>query len=283
MILEDGVELGRYQLENRVGAGGMAEVWKALDQSLGRHVAIKVISETLADDRSFVLRFFREARLTAQLEHPHIVPIYDFGQVGSHIYIVMPLLQGGTLREKARGGVDLGMALTWLRAIAAALDFAHSEGVIHRDVKPANVLFDRMERPLLADFGLARPRSAEGQLTVAGAVVGTPVYMSPEQLRGDSLDGRTDQYALGVLAYFLLTGQPPFEANSMFVVMEKTLYEEPLLPSAIKPQLHRGVDYILLKAMEKNVDNRFPTCSHFIAALENILQGIERSRPGIVR
>src|SRR2546428_8355861 len=118
MILEGGAELGRYLLVNRAGAGGMAEVWKALDQSLCRHVALKVISEALAEDRSFVQRFFREARLTAQLEHPNILPIYDFGQVGSHIYIVMPLLTGGTLREKARGGVELATALGWLRAIA---------------------------------------------------------------------------------------------------------------------------------------------------------------------
>ncbi len=280
MILEGGAELGRYLLMSRVGAGGMAEVWKALDQSLGRQVALKVISETYGTDPTYLQRFFREARITAQLEHGNILPIYDFGKVEGHVYIVMPLLTGGTLRERARGGVDLPTALGWLRSIASALDFAHSEGVVHRDVKPANVLFDRTGRVLLADFGIAKAERGGESLTVAGTIVGTPIYMSPEQLRGEELDGRSDQYALGVLAYYLLTGQPPFDANSMFLVMTKTLFEEPLLPSTLKPQLHRGVDYILLKAMEKDRASRFPTCARFVDALDRVLQGIERSRPG---
>ncbi len=282
MILESGVELGRYRLVSRVGAGGMAEVWEAVDQSLDRPVAVKVMSETLGREDTFVERFLREAKVTARLEHPHILPIYDFGHVGPQAYIVMPLLSGGTLRERARGGVDLATGLTWLGALASALDFAHGEGVIHRDVKPANVLFDRTGRALLADFGLAKMEKSES-LTQTGIVVGTPVYMSPEQLRNEVLDGRSDQYALGVLAYYLLTGQAPFEANSTFVVLTKTLFEEPELPSSLKPGLHRGVDYILLKAMEKDKSSRFATCGHFVTALAKVLEGIERSRPGVVR
>jgi serine/threonine-protein kinase len=150
-------------------------------------------------------------------------------------------------------------------------------------VKPANVLLDRAGRAYLADFGLARARDSE-QMTQAGQVVGTPVYMPPEQLRGEELDARSDQYALGVLAYYLLTGQPPFEADSMVVVFSKTLFEEPALPSRIRPQMHRGVDYILLKAMEKDRGNRFGTCKEFVDALDRIFQSstLSGSRPGLL-
>lgn len=267
-VLGNGAVLGRYRLEDRVGAGGMAEVWRALDLGLERHVAVKVMSsEAVTSDASFVPRFLREAKLSARLEHPHILPIYDFGQVDELLFIVMPLLLGGTLRERAREGIPPLVATEWLRSLASALDFAHGEGVVHRDVKPANVLFDRTGRLYLSDFGLAREARSEN-LTVAGTVLGTPVYMSPEQVRGDQAGPRSDQYALGVLAYYLLAGTPPFEANSVFVVMERTLREEPRLPSAVNPLLHRSVDYVLLKVLEKRPADRFESCGDFVSALE---------------
>jgi len=267
-ILGIGAHLGRYRLEERIGAGGMAEVWRALDLGLERLVALKVMSpDAVSSDASFVPRFLREAKLSARLEHPHILPIYDFGQVDELLFIVMPLLPGGTLRDRAREGVPGIVAMEWLRAIASALDYAHGEGVVHRDVKPANILFDRTGRLFLADFGLAR-EAGSTNLTVAGTVLGTPVYMSPEQVKGDQAGPRSDQYALGVLAYYLLAGTPPFEANSVFVVMEKTLREEPALPSAVNPVLHRSVDYVLLKVLEKRPAERFESCGAFVEALE---------------
>jgi serine/threonine protein kinase len=231
-------------------------------------VAVKVMSvDAVTSDASFVPRFLREAKLSARLEHPHILPIYDFGQVDELLFIVMPLLLGGTLREKAREGIPPLVTMEWLKALASALDFAHGEGVVHRDVKPANVLFDRAGRLYLGDFGLAREARSEN-LTVAGTVLGTPVYMSPEQVRGDPAGPKSDQYALGVLAYYLLAGKPPFEANSVFVVMERTLREEPRLPSTLNPLLHRSADYVLLKVLEKRPGDRFETCGDFVAALE---------------
>lgn len=267
-VLGSGALLGRYRLEERIGAGGMAEVWRALDLGLERNVALKVMSpDAVSGDASFVPRFLREAKLSARLEHPHILPVYDFGQVDELLFLVMPLLPGGTLRDRAREGVSGIVAMEWLKALASALDYAHGEGIVHRDVKPANVLFDRTGRLFLADFGLAR-EAGSANLTVAGTVLGTPVYMSPEQVRGEAAGPRSDQYALGVLAYYLLAGTPPFEANSVFVVMEKTLREEPALPSGVNPGLHRSADYVLLKVLEKRPTDRFESCGVFVQALE---------------
>lgn len=267
-VLGSGALLGRYMLEERIGAGGMAEVWRALDVGLERNVALKVMSpDAVAGDPSFVPRFLREAKLSARLEHPHVLPVYDFGQVDDLLFLVMPLLAGGTLRDRAREGVSGIVATEWLKALASALDYAHGEGIVHRDVKPANVLFDRTGRLFLADFGLAR-EAGSANLTVAGTVLGTPVYMSPEQVRGEAAGPRSDQYALGVLAYYLLAGTPPFEANSVFVVMEKTLREEPALPSGVNPGLHRSADYVLLKVLEKRPEDRFESCGAFVQALE---------------
>ncbi len=267
-VLGSGAILGRYRLEERIGAGGMAEVWRALDLGLERNVALKVMSpEAVSGDASFVPRFLREAKLSARLEHPHVLPIYDFGQVDDLLFLVMPLLPGGTLRDRAREGVSAILAMEWLKALASALDYAHGEGIVHRDVKPANVLFDRTGRLFLADFGLAR-EAGSASLTVAGTVLGTPVYMSPEQVRGEAAGPRSDQYALGVLAYYLLAGTPPFEANSVFVVMEKTLRDEPALPSEVNPGLHRSADYVLLKVLEKRPSDRFESCGAFVQALE---------------
>ncbi|MCC6130169.1 MAG: serine/threonine protein kinase [Acidobacteria bacterium] len=273
MILEPGLALGRYRLVQRVGAGGMAEVWDAIDEKLSRHVALKVMAPSGIVDTGFVKRFLREATLTAQLEHPNILPVYDFGDFENVLFLVMPLMTGGTLRDRARKGSDWDTAIGWLRDLASALDYAHSQGVIHRDVKPANVLFDRGDRVMLADFGLAKPLNQEG-MTVAGTVMGTPVYMSPEQVRGEAVSPVSDQYSLGVLAYYLVAGKPPFEANSTLVVMSKTLFEEPGLPSLVKPGLHRSVDYVLLKVLEKRPEDRFPSCGQFVSALQRALASV---------
>jgi serine/threonine protein kinase len=180
-----GRTLGRYRLESLLGQGGMAEVWRATDTMLARTVAVKVIHASFAQDPHFAERFLREARVVASLEHPNILPVYDFGDEGGIPFLVMPHLPGGTLRDRLQGvPAPLGVAASWIRQLADALDAAHAAGVLHRDVKPANVLFGRDDRLFLADFGIAKMVETMTGLTATGVVVGTPVYMAPEQAQG---------------------------------------------------------------------------------------------------
>ena len=214
--------LGRYRLESILGRGGMAEVFRAEDTRLGRPVAVKVILADHAADPSFVERFLREARLVASLEHPNILPVYDFGEEGGRPYLVMPFLDGGTLRDRIRlGPVPLAKASGWLTPLAGALDAAHEAGILHRDVKPANVLLGRGERVFLADFGIAKMLETVTGLTATGTVMGTPLYMAPEQAQGMPATPATDRYALAVVAYEMLAGRPPFEGESPLSVMNQ--------------------------------------------------------------
>ncbi|MGZ6989334.1 MAG: serine/threonine-protein kinase [Thermoanaerobaculia bacterium] len=216
MPISAGTVLGRYRLLEKAGVGGMSEVWKAEDETLKRTVAVKVILGPVAADSSFRERFLREARLVAGLEHPHVLPVFDYGSAtidgAEFSYLVMPLVAGGSLKGHVTGPVPPALAVTWLSAIASALDHAHAKGILHRDVKPGNVLMDSQGRLLLADFGLARSAEISSGLTATGAVLGTPLYMAPEQATGSVLDGRTDQYALAVIAFELLAGRVPFSA-----------------------------------------------------------------------
>src|SRR5674476_1339077 len=218
MPITTGTVLGRYRLLEKAGVGGMSEVFKAEDETLKRIVAVKVILGPVAADSTFRERFLREARLVAGLEHPNVLPVFDYGTAtidGEEVsYLVMPLVAGGSLKGRVAGPVPPALAITWLSAIAAALDHAHSKGILHRDVKPGNVLMDAQGRPLLADFGLARSAEVSSGLTATGTVLGTPLYMAPEQAMGATLDGRADQYALAVIAFELLAGPVPFPAES---------------------------------------------------------------------
>ena len=262
-----GCRLDEYYLHTVLGSGLYATVYRAARAGSEGEFVVKVFPGDLSPDRFFVPRLKREVLDLSRFEHPGIVPVLAAGEAEGRPYVVMPLLPGGSLRDRAREGVPALVAMDWLEALAAALDYAHGEGIVHRDVKPANVLFDKNGRLFLADFGLAREQGSAG-LTVAGTVLGTPVYMSPEQVKGEPAGPRSDQYALGVLAYYLLAGTPPFEANSVFVVMEKTLREEPALPSDINPGLHRSADYVLLKVLEKRPEDRFESCREFVEALQ---------------
>jgi eukaryotic-like serine/threonine-protein kinase len=211
MTSSAGRTLGRYRLERLVGRGGMAEVWEARDQTLGRRVAIKIIAPDLATDARFHERFLSEARSVAALEHANVLPIYDFGESDGVPYLVMPFLESGTLSDRAKQGeVPVAQAIDWIRQLAAALDAAHAAGVLHRDVKPANVMIGAGGRLLLADFGIAKSMQS-GNLTATGLALGTPAYMAPELARGESATPASDRYALGVLAYELLCGRPPEE------------------------------------------------------------------------
>ncbi|NWG18192.1 MAG: protein kinase, partial [Chloroflexi bacterium] len=277
-----GQKLGQYELRHMLGAGGMGAVYRAYQPSLRREVAVKILPPALAADAGYLERFTREAQTAAALEHAHIVPVYDYGASGGLSYVVMRLLTGGSLAERINNRLKSGKGLASLaevadviRALASALDYAHSKGVIHRDIKANNVMFDDQGSPFLVDFGIAKLTGATNALTGTGVAMGTPSYMAPEQWRGESVTPATDQYALGVLTYTMLTGRLPFEANTPFALMHKHLNEEPTplamwradLPDTIKPVLDR--------AMAKTARERFPSTRDFAAAFEQAIRGQE--------
>ncbi|MEK6587779.1 MAG: serine/threonine-protein kinase, partial [Chloroflexota bacterium] len=213
--------LGKYQLLEQVGQGGMASVFKAIDPATNSYWAMKVLNPMMAQDPQFGKRFEREAEVVMRLQHPHIVPVVDYGQANGYAYLVMPLLQVGSLADRLRDGpltpLEGGRVV---RELAGALEFAHSQGVVHRDVKPSNVLMDDQGNALLSDFGLARIHDASVSLT-GSALLGTPAYMSPEQARGEKVGPASDQYSMGVILYQLCTGHLPFEAETPMAVMLK--------------------------------------------------------------
>ncbi len=271
MPITTGTVLGRYRLLERAGTGGMSEVWKAEDETLRRTVAVKVILGPVAQDPTFRERFLREARLVAGLEHPNVLPVYDYGSAtvdsSDLSYLVMPLVPGGSLKGRIAGPVPPPLALAWLAAIASALDHAHAKGILHRDIKPANVLMDSQGRPLLADFGLARSVDATSGLTATGTVMGTPLYMAPEQATGGALDGRADEYALAVVAFELLSGRVPFIADSPLAVLHQQVTAPPPPLSSVLPGSPAAADAVLGKALAKKPAERFATCGAFVQAL----------------
>jgi serine/threonine-protein kinase len=256
-----GRTLGRYRLETLLGRGGMADVWRATDTKLARTVAVKVIHATYAEDPQFAERFLREARVVASLEHPNILPVYDFGDEGGIPFLVMPHLAGGTLRDRLRGSpAPIGVAAAWIRQLADALDAAHAAGILHRDVKPANVLLGRDDRLFLADFGIAKMVETMTGLTATGVVVGTPVYMAPEQARGQPASPATDRYALAVVAYEILSGRPPFEGDNPLSLMHQHVSTPAPALSTKVGGLPAGLDAVLARALSKDPAERPPSC-----------------------
>jgi hypothetical protein len=267
-----GETLGRYRLEAPLGRGGMAEVWRAQDTALGRPVAVKVILPALAADSSFVERFLREARLVAALDHPNVVPVWDVGETLTdgqrRPYLVMPLLDGGSLAGRLDGRPwPLAAALPLLQQVAAALDHAHGRGILHRDVKPANVLLARDGRVWLSDFGIAKSTAASSQLTVTGAVVGTPVYMAPEVARGGAATPASDRYALAVLAYELLTGRPPFVGENALALLHQHVTEVAPPATSWAPGLPPRVDEVFAAALAKDPAARPSSARSLVASL----------------
>jgi eukaryotic-like serine/threonine-protein kinase len=275
-----GRRLGRYQMQALLGKGGMAEVFQALDTTLGRSVAVKVILPAYASQPEFVERFLREARLVAGLEHANILPVYDVGEDGGLPFLVMPLVSGGTLLTRMRRGrPDPATVADWTRQLATALDTAHQAGVLHRDIKPHNVLLGKDDRMLLADFGIAKMADST-RLTHTGAVVGTPIYMSPEIAQGKEATRASDLYALAVLTFELLTGTPPFDGDSPLSVMN--LHVHGAIPRATErdARLPKGVDAVFEWGLAKDPSRRPTSCAQFAQALEQAVRPEEVAPPG---
>ncbi|MGH7618508.1 MAG: serine/threonine-protein kinase, partial [Gemmatimonadaceae bacterium] len=263
-----------YELDRELGRGGMAIVFAARDTRLKRRVAVKLLPPELAFRGDIRTRFLREAETAAQLNHPNIVPIFSVDERDGLVYFVMALVQGGSLgdRLRDRGALPIDDARRLLRELADALGYAHRNGVIHRDIKPDNILIDAdTGRAMITDFGIARAATGgdSARLTATGAAIGTPTYMSPEQATADrDIDGRSDLYSLGAMAYQMLTGDPPFIGASTPAVMVKHVTEQPVPPRNRRADIPPDLEAIVLKLLEKDPANRFATGEDLVAALD---------------
>jgi serine/threonine-protein kinase len=276
----------RYELGETLGFGGMSEVHLARDLLLHRDVAIKVLRADLARDPTFYLRFRREAQNAAALNHPTIVSVFDTGEAetpeGPLPYIVMEFVDGETLRDvlRAEGYIKPRQAMTWVADVAAALHFSHQNGIVHRDMKPANVMIDKTGAVKVMDFGIARVLADTGNsVTQTAAVIGTAQYLSPEQARGESVDARSDVYSLGCVLFELLTGEPPFTGDSPVAVAYQHVREDPPTPSSVREGVPHELDSVVLKAMSKNPANRYQSASEMRSDLMKVLAGGKPSAP----
>ncbi|HET7745058.1 MAG TPA: serine/threonine-protein kinase [Gaiellaceae bacterium] len=280
--LSNGTEIGSdfvgYRIEALVGLGGMGVVYRAYDLRLKRTVALKLITPELALDERFRTRFDRETELAMALEHPNVVPIHDAGDVDGRLYLAMRFVEGDlrTLLRK-ENLLEAGRALAICRQVANALDAAHAKGLIHRDVKPSNVLLDQGEHVYLGDFGLTRRLEEQGAQPEDGRSIGTPAYLAPEQIEGGAVDGRADVYALGCMLFECLTGKPPFGGASRLETAWAHLEEPPPRASSLR-ELPDAVDRVFATALAKDPADRYPTCSALVSAAEEAL-GLRRSRP----
>ncbi|SHN36819.1 serine/threonine-protein kinase [Cryptosporangium aurantiacum] len=283
----DGLRAAGYELQSLIGRGGMAYVYRAEDTRLGRVVAVKVLAPELAQNDEFRQRFLRESRLAASLDHPNIIPIYEAGEADGHLYLAMRYVEGADLKVvlKRRGTLTVDETMALFGQVGAALDAAHQAGLVHRDVKPANILVSAATTPAgrdhvyLSDFGLTKRASSLTGVTATGIVVGTMDYVAPEQIGGKAVDARTDVYALGCVLYQALTGKVPFIRDDDAALLWAHLMEMPTPVSSVRPEIPVAVDQVIATAMAKGPEGRFASCGDFIAALGAAFGGQQVNLP----
>ena len=265
----------RYEIDEVIGEGGMAKVFRGTDTVLGRTVAVKVLAPQFAEDEQFVARFRREAQAAAALNHPNIVSVFDTGSSGSVHYIVMEYVEGRTLREVIRAESRLlpERSVEIAEAVSRALSAAHEKGLVHRDIKPGNIMLTGDGQVKVMDFGIARATSAD-TVTQTAAVLGTAAYLSPEQAQGETVDARSDIYSLGVVLYEMLTGRQPFSGDSPVSVAYKHVTQDPPPPSSINPDVPESLDAVVMKSLAKNADNRYQSASEMGDDLRRAAQGM---------
>jgi serine/threonine-protein kinase len=268
----------RYVIQRKLGSGGMADVYLAEDQELGRRVALKLLDERHASDEQFVERFRREAQSAAGLNHPSIVSIFDRGYAEGTYYIAMEYLDGRTLKELLvkNGPTPIPIAIDYARQILGALSFAHRNGIVHRDIKPHNIVVGSDGRLKVTDFGIAR--SGTSQMTEAGSIVGTAQYLSPEQARGAPVDPRSDLYSLGIVLYEMLTGKVPFTGETPVEIAMKHLSQVPDAPSKLRPDVPHDLDAVVMRALAKDPDQRYSSAEEMDADLARVARGVAVSR-----
>jgi hypothetical protein len=270
--------LGVYHLTEVIGRGGMATVYKAHQPGLNRYVALKVLPRT--HDPDFAMRFEREAQIVAQLQHPNILTVHDYGEQDGLLYLVLPYIENSaSLSDLLNTAVMPARALRLMAGLLDALDYAHARGVIHRDIKPANVLLATPHWPMLADFGIAKLLDESQRFTQSGTFIGTAAYMAPEQATGRPIDGRTDLYALGVVLYELLTGRIPFYGDTPLAVMHQHVYEPPPPPRSLNTAIPASLEAALLRALAKDPRERYQNAAEMADKLDQVAVEIGRSRP----
>ena len=259
------MRIPNYHIKRVIGKGGMATVYLAVQESLDREVALKVMSRNLTIDEGFSQRFFKEGKLIAQLQNPYIIGVYDIGSFENHYYMALQYASCGNLASKIEQGLTPRQSLDLLRKIAIPLGYAHSKGIIHRDIKPDNILFLEDGKPLLSDFGIAKALADSAQLTQVGATIGTPMYMSPEQLSGGTVSGQTDLYSLGIVFYEMLTGRCPHDGNTYAIIYKRLNEPPPTLPE------HYGrLQHIMERLLAKDPEDRFASADELIATIDRI-------------
>ncbi|MFB0534275.1 MAG: protein kinase [Anaerolineae bacterium] len=270
MPFSPGENVGPYRIVEQLGQGGMATVFKAYHPALDRYVAMKVLHPAFKEDPNFLARFQREARIVAKLEHPHIVPIYDFSEHKGMAYLVLRYVEGETLKVHLKEGpLPSGRILEILKPVAEALAYAHEQGVLHRDIKPSNIMLTAEGGIFLTDFGLARMAQSGESTLSQDMMIGTPQYISPEQAKGEEVDERTDVYSLGVVLFEMLTGRVPFSADTPYSVVHDHIYTALPLPTTIKPDIPPALERVVLKALAKEKEDRYQKVSELAMAFED--------------
>ena len=274
--LQPGQMLGPYRILNQIGQGGMATVYKAYHPRLDRHVAIKVLHPAFKEDESFLRRFTREAQVVARLEHPNIVPVYDFAEHKGHPYLVMRHIDGETLKDKlSQGSLSRKEIVRIAQAIADGLDYAHKKGVLHRDIKPSNILMTTGGGVFIADFGLARITQAGESTMSQDMIMGTPQYISPEQAKGiQDIDGRTDIYSFGIIVYEMTTGQVPFQSDTGYSIIHSQIFDPPPMPGSINDKISPQLEEVLLKVLSKEPEDRYASAGEFQIAFKRAVADV---------